>query len=66
MRKALLFAAIFGVFGTGCGGCLDDKSAPSSTNKAPTVGATARNVGNMRFAVDGGGPGLYDPAVGDR
>jgi hypothetical protein len=62
MRTALLLAAVFGVFGTGCGGCVDDKNAPAPSATAPTVNVPARNVSHIRLAIDGGGgPGLGDP-----
>jgi hypothetical protein len=62
MRTALLLAAVLGVFGTGCGGCVDDKTAPAPAANVPTVNATVRKVSNMRLAIDGGA-GFGDPAA---
>jgi len=64
MRTALIFAAVLGVFGTGCGGCVDDKTAPAPAATGPTVNATARKVGNIRLAIDAG-PGFDPAASGD-
>ena len=63
MRPILLLAVTLGVFGTGCGGCADDKGAPPSSS-TPTMNAPTHKTTHVRVQFDAG-PSLDDPAAGD-
>jgi hypothetical protein len=61
MRTAFLLVATLGLFGTGCGGCADDKNAPPPPPSTPALNASPRKISHVRIALDGG-PSLNDPA----
>ena len=61
MRTVFLLAATLGLFGTGCGGCADDKNAPPPPSSTPALNASPRKISHVRIAIDGGGPSLSDP-----
>lgn len=58
-RTVFVVAALLGVFGTGCGGCVDEKSSPPPPSGP--VSTSPRKVTHVRLQLDAG-PGLEAPA----